>query len=180
MNRRELVEAVAAHAGVDRATADKVIGATTDVITTTVAGGDEVLITGWAKFSRVRRAARTGRNPQTGEAVKVKASNAVKVTPMKTLKDVVAGRSKAPKLTAGATPSTAKKSTTKKAAPAKKSTAKKSAAKKSTAKKAAPAKRAAAKKAPAKRAAAKATSKKAPATKAAAKKSSKRAPAKKR
>jgi len=83
-----------------------------------------VAISGFAKFARVERAARMGRNPQTGEAIRIKASRRVRVTPLKAFKDaVISGK---PKKKAAA-----KKSTAKKAA-AKKSAAKRAPAKKST------------------------------------------------
>src|SRR5262245_14854414 len=111
------------------------LSAFTDIITETVAKGEPVAITGFAKFARVDRPARMGRNPQTGEAIKIKASRRVRVTALKAFKDAV--------LTGKAAP--AKKAPAKKAAPAKRAPAKKAAPKK-----AAP-KRAPAKKAPAKK-----------------------------
>ena len=138
MNRRELVLALAERTDTDRRSADEMLSAFTDIITATVATGEPVAISGFAKFARVDRPARMGRNPQTGEAIKIKASRRVRVTALKAFKDAVL---------------------TGKAAPAKKAPAKKAAAaKKAPVKKAAPAKRAAtAKKAPAKKAPAKKT-----------------------
>jgi len=138
VNRRELVLALAERTDTDRRSADEMLSAFTDIITATVATGEPVAITGFAKFARVDRPARMGRNPQTGEAIKIKASRRVRVTALKAFKDAVL---------------------TGKAAPAKKAPAKKAAAaKKAPAKKATPAKRATtAKKAPAKKAPAKKT-----------------------
>ena len=124
MNRRELVLALAERTDTDRRSADEMLSAFTDIITATVATGEPVAITGFAKFARVDRPARMGRNPQTGEAIKIKASRRVRVTALKAFKDAV--------LTGKAAP--AKKAPAKKA-PARKAPAKKAPAKKTTAKK---------------------------------------------
>jgi DNA-binding protein HU-beta len=141
MNRRELVAALAERTETDKRTADANLQAFIDTVTETVASGEVVVISGFAKFARVERAARMGRNPQTGEAIRIKASRRARVTPLKAFKDAVL---------AGKRP--AKKAPAKKAAPAKKTVAKKA-----PAKKAAPAKKTVAKKAPAKKTAAKKT-----------------------
>jgi DNA-binding protein HU-beta len=135
MNRRDLVAELAERTDTDKRTADANLQAFIDTITDTVAGGEVVVISGFAKFARVDRPARMGRNPQTGEAIRIKASRRARVTPLKAFKDAV--------LT-GKRP--AKKAPAKKAAPARKT-----AAKKAPAKKAAPARKTAAKKAPAKK-----------------------------
>ena len=137
MNRRELVLALSERTDTDRRSADEMLSAFTEIITETVAKGEPVAITGFAKFARVDRPARMGRNPQTGEAIKIKASRRVRVTPLKAFKDAV--------LTGKAAP--AKKASAKKAAPAKRAPA----AKKAPAKRATTAKKAPAKKAPAKK-----------------------------
>jgi DNA-binding protein HU-beta len=141
MNRRELVAELAERLETDKRSADAALQAFVDTVTDTVAKGEPVAISGFAKFARVDRAARMGRNPQTGEAIRIKASRRVRVTPLKAFKDAV--------LT-GKRP--AKKAPAKKASPAKKTVAKKA-----PAKKAAPAKKTVAKKAPAKKTAAKKT-----------------------
>jgi DNA-binding protein HU-beta len=93
LNRRELVAALAERTGAEKKTTDAFLTAFTDVVTETVAGGDPVAISGFAKFARVERAARMGRNPATGEAIKIPASKKVRVTPLKAFKDaVLAGR----------------------------------------------------------------------------------------
>jgi DNA-binding protein HU-beta len=168
MNRRDLVNAVAAHTGQDSKQVAATLQGFTDVVTAVVAKGEPVAISGFAKFSKVERAARMGRNPATGEEMMFKASKKARVTPLKGFKDSVMTPSMAPKLAAGVWPPAPKAA---KKAPAKKAPAKKAPAKKAPAKKA-PAKKAPAKKAPAK----KAPAKKAPAKKAPAK----RAPARKR
>jgi DNA-binding protein HU-beta len=127
-------------------------------------------MTGFAKFVKVERAARMGRNPATGEQIRIKASKRARIAPAKTFKDAVLSPSRAPKLARGVWPLDAeavKRAGQSDAAisPMKKAPAKKAPAKKAPAKRA-PAKRAPAKKAPAK----KAPAKKAPAKKAPAKK----------
>ena len=162
MNKRELAAAIAVRLDKDRTEVEAVLNEAISTITDTVAGGEQVVLTGFAKFARVQRGARMARNPQTGAAVKVPAKKAVRITPLKSLKDTVATGKPAKKAAA--------KKTAAKKAPAKKTAAKKAPAKKTAAKKA-PAKKTAAKKAPAKKTAAKkAPAKKAPAKKAAAKK----------
>jgi DNA-binding protein HU-beta len=135
MNRRELIAAVAAHTEKDVKTVAAVLEGVTDVVTATISKGEAVVLSGFAKFAKVQRQARMGRNPQTGEPVKIKASTKARITPLKGLKDVVAGSVKAPKLVA-AKAAPAKKATVKRAAPAKKAPAKKATAKKTVAKKA--------------------------------------------
>ncbi|HEY3669335.1 MAG TPA: HU family DNA-binding protein [Acidimicrobiia bacterium] len=159
MNRRELVAELAERLEIDKRTADTGLQAFVDVVTDTVASGEVVAISGFAKFARVERAARMGRNPQTGEAIRIKASRRVRVTPLKAFKDAVLTGKRPAKKTA-----------------AKKTVAKKTVAKKTVAKKAAPAKRPVAKKAaPAKKTAAKKTvARKAPAKKTTAKKTTRR------
>ena len=116
MRKRELAQAVAAHTEVDPRVVAKVIDGTLEVILATVAKGEDVAQTGFAKFSKVKRPARMARNPATGEAVKVKAKTVAKITPLKGFKDVALGVVAAPKLTKPK-PATAKKTaTTKKAA----------------------------------------------------------------
>jgi DNA-binding protein HU-beta len=160
MNRRDLVNAVAAHTGMEPRQVDASLKGVTDVITAAVSKGETVAISGFAKFAKVSRPARMGRNPATGEAIRIKASTKPRVTMLKAFKDAVMTPSMAPKLGAGVLGggAAAKKGTTAKkaapakraAAPAKKAPVKKAAAKKAPAKKA-PAKKAPAKKAPAKK-----------------------------
>ena len=161
MNKRELAKAVAVHADVDLKTTSTVLEGFTDVVTAVVSQGEPVAITGFAKFVKVNRPARMGRNPATGEAIRIKASKKARITPVKAFKDAVLAPATAPKLVKGAYPTNdaAVAAAGKSAAPA--------AAKKAPA-------RAAAKKAPAR----KTTARKAPAKRAPARKAAKRAPAK--
>jgi DNA-binding protein HU-beta len=136
MNRRELVKAVAAQTGMDAKDVDTALRGFTDVTTAVVAKGEPVTISGFAKFVKAERAARMGRNPATGEAIKIKASKKARITPLKGFKDAVMKPSTAPKLERGVWPPAPAKAAAKKSAPAKKAGAGKSAAKKATAKKA--------------------------------------------
>ena len=93
MNKSELVEAIAQKTGVAKATVEEVIKGMTDVVEATVAKGDDkILLPGFVSFQRVQRAARTGRNPQTGEVLQIPASKTVKVTAGARLKSVAAGK----------------------------------------------------------------------------------------
>ena len=134
MNRRDLVAALAERTETDKRTADANLQAFIDTVTDTVASGEVVVISGFAKFARVDRAARMGRNPQTGEAIRIKASRRARVTPLKAFKDaVLTGKRPAKKAVAKKT--VAKKTVARKA-PAKKAVAKKTVARKVPAKKA--------------------------------------------
>lgn len=130
MNRRDLVTAVAHHTGRERKDVDEVLRGFTDVVTNVVAKGEDVAISGFAKFTNVKRPARTGRNPQTGEPVKIKATKKPKITPLKGFKDSVVKPSDAPKLTRGTWPPAADSKTA--AKPAAKSGTKAAAANGST------------------------------------------------
>jgi DNA-binding protein HU-beta len=112
MNRRELVTAIAAHTGTEAKTVDAVVRGFTDVVSATVAKGDPVVLTGFAKFAKVQTKARMGRNPATGETIKIKASKKARITPLKGFKDVVLGAAPAPKLTKAAPAKAASKTTT--------------------------------------------------------------------
>lgn len=171
VNKRELAKSVAVHSDVDLATVSKVLDGFTDVVTSVVSKGESVLMTGFAKFAKVERAARMGRNPATGEQIHIKASKRARITPAKTFKDAVLSPAGGPKLARGAWPidADAVKRAGKVAvapAPPKKAAVKKAAQK-------APAKKAPAKKAPAKKAPARGR-------KAAVKKSAARRPAAKK
>jgi DNA-binding protein HU-beta len=91
MNRRELVAALAERTGEDRKVVDGLLTAFVETVTEEVAKGEPVMISGFAKFVRVDRPARMGRNPATGEAMEIKASRKVRVTPLKAFKDAVLG-----------------------------------------------------------------------------------------
>ena len=101
MNRKELVNAAAAHAGLEPRDVDKALRGLTEVIEAVAAKGEQITISGFAKFARVDRPARMARNPATGAPVKVKASKKAKITPLKGFKDAVITPSQAPKLNKG-------------------------------------------------------------------------------
>jgi DNA-binding protein HU-beta len=104
VNRRELVNAVAAQTGKKNREVDDVLKAFQDVVTHVVAKGEEpVNISGFCKFVKVNRPARMGRNPATGEAIKIKASKKARITPLKAFKDSVLS-GKGPKLGKGVYP----------------------------------------------------------------------------
>ena len=140
MNKRELAAELAERLDIDKKQAVAFVEEFIITITDTVATGEDVVLTGFAKFRRVQRGPRLARNPQTGATVKVPAKKAAKITPLKAFKDAVIAGKKAP----------AKKAVAKKA-PAKKAPAKKKAVAKKAPVRKAPAKKAAARKAPARR-----------------------------
>jgi DNA-binding protein HU-beta len=180
VNRAELIDAIRDRLGVEKRTAEHAVDAVLDTIQRAVAQGEKVAITGFGVFEKVDRAARTGRNPRTGEAVKVKKTSVPKFRPGSQFKGVVSGAVKLGKVADAATKAAAKstattaRSTARTAAagPTKAAAAARSAAKKAT-------------KSPAKRTATKSTAKKSTGTKSsgtkstAKKSSTKRATAKK-
>lgn len=76
MNRKELIDALADKTGSTKADADRNIAALIDIITTSLKKGDNVALVGFGTFEVRKRAARTGRNPATGETIKIKAAKA--------------------------------------------------------------------------------------------------------
>ncbi len=94
MNKAELVEAVAEDAGLSKVDAGRAIDSLLATVQRTLKKGDEVAITGFGKFSVAHRGARTGRNPQTGAALKIKASKTPKFSAGAALKQAVSGRSR--------------------------------------------------------------------------------------
>lgn len=173
MNRADLIDQIRDRLGVDKRAAENAVDVVFDTIQRAVAAGEKVAVTGFGVFEKVERAARTGRNPRTGEAVKIKKTAVPKFRPGQQFKGVVSGAVKLGKVADAATKAAAKSAgatarTTAKAAsagPAKAAKAARGAAKKA----AGPARKTTAKKATAKKAAAKKTT---------AKKTAKKAPAK--
>ena len=189
VNKAQLIDAVATKLDISRRSAGDTVDAVLEGITGAIISGDKVSLTGFGTFETTRRAARTARNPRTGESVAVPAATVPKFRPGQALKDEVnatSGRRRggAAKKSAGKKATTAAKKTAKAAAAKKATTAKKATAtstvkattakKTTTAKNAAPAAKTTAKKSSAKKAtarpAARKTAAKAPATKAVAKK----------
>lgn len=87
MTKPELIGAVATKAGISQAQAEKVLAAVVGSITDALKKGDKISLVGFGAFSTTKRAARKGRNPQTGKEIKIKASTAVKFKAGKVLKD---------------------------------------------------------------------------------------------
>src|SRR5690349_7726195 len=142
-NKAQLIEALTERLGDKKAAAEAVDGLV-DIIIRTVNKGEKVNITGFGVFEKRARAARTARNPRTGEAVKVKKTNVPAFRAGTTFKDVVSGAKKLPKATtsrAKAAPkpaaarTTAAKTTAAKPAAARTTAAKTTAAKSTTARK---------------------------------------------
>ncbi len=89
MNKSDLINHVASAGGLSRSAAMDAVEAVLGGITQTLAAGDSVSLVGFGTFSVVDRAARTARNPRTGETINVAASKAPKFKPGKALKDAV-------------------------------------------------------------------------------------------
>lgn len=94
MNRKELVEALAKKTGGTKADADRSIAALIDIISGTLKKGDNVALVGFGTFEVRKRAERNGRNPSTGEAIKIKASKQPAFKAGATLKAAVNGTKK--------------------------------------------------------------------------------------
>jgi DNA-binding protein HU-beta len=89
MNKTELIENIASKAGVTRAVATTMLDATLGTITDALVAGDSVALVGFGTFKVSARAARTGKNPATGEALDIAAATVAKFAPGKALKDAV-------------------------------------------------------------------------------------------
>ncbi|MCP1674144.1 DNA-binding protein HU-beta [Natronocella acetinitrilica] len=74
MNKSELISSIAESAGMSQAEAGRALDALTDAVTRTLAKGDDVTLVGFGTFRVTERAAREGRNPRTGESIKIAAS----------------------------------------------------------------------------------------------------------
>ena len=146
MNKAQFIAALAPHFNGSKKDAAHAVDVVFDTIVRNMSAGNDVMINDFGKFKKVDRKARMGRNPFTGETIKIKASKKARFLPAKALKEIIAGDRKlgpAPKPEVKAAPKAAAKK-----AVAKKKVAKKSPAKKKpAAKKKAPAKRKPAKKA---------------------------------
>ncbi len=94
MNKGDLIESVAKKASISKAKAATAVNALLDSIGVSLKKGKSVSVVGFGTFSVVKRKARNGRNPQTGETIKIKASKAPKFKPGKGLKEAVAGKKK--------------------------------------------------------------------------------------
>jgi DNA-binding protein HU-beta len=86
ITKADLLDRVAGNSGVTKADAERVLDSFFDAVVSAAKSGDEVAWPGFGKFGASHRAARTGRNPQTGEAIKIAASNGMRFSPSSTLK----------------------------------------------------------------------------------------------
>lgn len=89
MNKAELIETIAKEAALSKAAVQAALDATTAAIVKAVTKGDSVSLVGFGSFSSGKRAARVGRNPQTGESIKIAAAKTVKFSAGKAFKDAV-------------------------------------------------------------------------------------------
>ncbi len=89
MNKTELINAIAEKAGISKKDAENAVNAFTNVVADALVDGDKVQIVGFGAFEVAERAARTGRNPKTGETIQIPASKAPKFKASKTLKEIV-------------------------------------------------------------------------------------------
>ena len=81
MNKTDLINAIAAEAGLTKADAAKALNATTNAIANAVKAGDKVVLVGFGTFAPAERPARTGKNPRTGEVLEIPAKTIVKFKP---------------------------------------------------------------------------------------------------
>ncbi len=91
MNKRELVDAVAEKSGLSKAEAEKALDAVVDAVSSALKSGDKVAVPGFGTFDVRERAARTGRNPQTGESMDIAASRSAGFKPATALKTALNG-----------------------------------------------------------------------------------------
>jgi len=89
LNKTELIDHIAGSADISKAAATRALDSIIGAVTTTLKKNGTVTLVGFGTFSVGKRAARTGRNPRTGEAIKIKAAKVPKFKPGKTLKDAV-------------------------------------------------------------------------------------------
>jgi len=89
MNKAELIATIAEDAGISKVQAEKALGAFTGAVTATLKTGNKISLVGFGTFDVSARAARTARNPRTGDAIQVKAMNVPRFKAGKGLKDSV-------------------------------------------------------------------------------------------
>jgi len=87
MNKAQLVEQLAGDMNLTKADCERILDNTIEIIKKSVKKGDDVTLVGFGTFTRAKRKARTGRNPQTGEAIKVPACTVPKFRPGKAFKE---------------------------------------------------------------------------------------------
>jgi DNA-binding protein HU-beta len=88
MTKAELVATMAEDSGISKVAAEKALGSFIETVTKAIKAGDKVTLTGFGTFSAVTRAARTGRNPATGQELHIAAKTSGKFSPGKDLKDL--------------------------------------------------------------------------------------------
>jgi DNA-binding protein HU-beta len=98
VNRKELCNAIAAHTRTEAKNVETFLKGFSDVVIAAVCKGEAVMVSGFAKFDRVQTKARNGRNPATGQAIKIPAAKKAHITPLKGFQDVVSGNIPAPKI----------------------------------------------------------------------------------
>tara|TARA_B100000073_G_scaffold10394_1_gene8685 strand:+ start:776 stop:1051 length:276 start_codon:yes stop_codon:yes gene_type:complete len=91
VNKKELIDAIADKSDLTKAQAEKALASFIETVSVTLKKGDSVELVGFGKFEVKQRAARDGRNPQTGETIKIKASKVPAFKAGKGLKDTVNG-----------------------------------------------------------------------------------------
>ena len=89
MNKAELIELIAGECKLTKAQTERMLDTTLEAIKKTVKKGDEVKLVGFGTFTKAKRKARMGRNPQTGEKIKIKAKKVLKFRIAKACKDAV-------------------------------------------------------------------------------------------
>lgn len=89
MNKKELTEAAASQNQITRAEAEKVLKSLTEIVTKALANGEKVVLPGLGTFEISERPERDGRNPRTGETIKIAAAKTVKFKPGKSLKESI-------------------------------------------------------------------------------------------
>jgi len=89
MNKGELIDAIARDAGISRSQAQAALDSVVSNVTSALKGGQKVTVVGFGTFSVSERAARDGRNPQTGKPIKIPSRKVAKFTPGKALKDAI-------------------------------------------------------------------------------------------
>ena len=97
MNKSELIDVTAQEADISKAAAGKALDAIINAVVKAVSKGDTVTLVGFGTFKSSKRAARTGRNPQTGKEIKIAATTVPRFTPGAGFKAAVAGKKAAKK-----------------------------------------------------------------------------------
>jgi len=91
MNKQEIIERIAEDSGITRHQATKVLNSIINGIENALSRGEKVTLSGFGSFSVIRRKERKGRNPKTGEIIKIPSKKAIKFIPSKKLKEIIEG-----------------------------------------------------------------------------------------